>query len=106
MRRWASQRIARTAAHVEVCVSPRQARRTRAVFEGNIQQSGTPLVRRVNEMIRERSPFGSVPFFCECDAACFQTVWLDAFDYDAVTLVPSAALLARGHGLDHLLGAS
>ena len=49
-------------------------------------------------MIRERSPFGYVPFFCECGPGCFHTVWLDASDYDEVVSVPNAALLASGHG--------
>jgi hypothetical protein len=80
-------------------VSRRPAGRVRAVFEGNVEQAGESLVRRVNEMIRKRSPLGYVPFFCECGDACFHTVWLDVFDYDVVISVPNAALLASGHGL-------
>jgi hypothetical protein len=79
-------------------VSRRPARRMRTVFERNVEQRSESLVRRVNEMIRKRSPFGYVLFFCECGDACFRTVWLDVFDYDAVISVPNAALLASSHG--------
>ena len=74
------------------------AGRMRTMVEGNLERAGESLVRRVNGMIRERSPFGYVPFFCECGPGCFHTVWLDALDYDEVVSVPDAAVLASGHG--------
>ena len=76
----------------------RSARRMRTVFDGNVEQDGESLVRRVNVMIRKRFPLGYAQFFRECGDACFRTVWLDVLDSDSVIAVPNAAILAGGHG--------
>ena len=58
------------------------------------------LTRRVNEEIRSGSPPDSaepIPFFCECNGACFHAVWLSASDYDTLIQTPDAPLLAPGH---------
>jgi hypothetical protein len=60
--------------------------------------------RRVNELILERSaadgsaPSQPVAFVCECEsAACFQTVWMSAAEYEQQRLVEEWTVLGARH---------
>jgi hypothetical protein len=60
----------------------------------------TPLTRRVNDEIRNRSLVGvggPVAFFCECSAACFHVLWRDVMEYDALRRTPEALLRRADH---------
>jgi hypothetical protein len=68
-----------------------------AAINAALERARLPLVRRVNNEIRELSPDGLAPFFCECRGACFHAVWLDLPAYDRVIEPPLALVLAAGH---------
>jgi hypothetical protein len=61
-----------------------------------------PLLRRANQLVRDRAGSlgveGTVPFICECrDTGCLGRVEMTLDEYDAISAHPGRAAIAPGH---------